>query len=325
MKKILMITTGGTIASQMSESGLKPKSSGDEILSYIPKIKELCDIVIEPLMQIDSSNMTPALMAKIAQKVYKNYDDYDGFVITHGTDTMAYSASLLNYMLKNLSKPVIFTGSQISISEENSDAPQNLQDAFIAAISDISGVFIAFGGRLMLGQNAVKTKTHSFDGFESINQDYIAHFKDRHMTYTCFGQKFTHLEYKSPFTLMDRFSDKVAILKISPAMPKQVIENAAQYCDALIVEAFGVGGIPCQEPNLQQIIIEAQKQNTLIVIASQCLHEAVDLSVYEVGVKILKENILSAKEMTTENIWAKLIWALGHSKNLADAQKLFLA
>lgn len=324
MKKILLITTGGTIASSDSGDGFLPTASGDALLAHTPKVKELCDVDILPIMQIDSTNMTPDLMAKMAETIAQYYHKYDAFVITHGTDTMAYSAGLLSYMLKNLGKPVILTGSQIAMGEENSDAPQNMQNAFMAAAEDIAGIFIAFGERLILGTNAVKTKTHSFDGFESINKDYIAFFDAEKIIYTDYGRQLKNRPVLGNFSCHPQYSDKVAIIKLSPAMPKMLITEAAKYCDALVIEAYGMGGIPFTEPNLQQAVTQVQKAGTLVVIASQCLYEAVDLSVYEVGVKMAEAQILSAGDMTTEAIVTKLMWALGNSDNPQQARELFL-
>lgn len=325
MKKILLITTGGTIASSDSGEGFLPTASGDALLAYIPEVKEFCDIDILPIMQIDSTNMTPDLMAKMAETVAQYYMQYDAFVITHGTDTMAYSASLLSYMLINLAKPVILTGSQIAIGEDNSDAPANMRAAFMAAADDIAGVFIAFGGRLILGTSAVKTKTHSFDGFESVNKDYIAHIAQGKISYTDYGQQVKDKAVVGNFSCKAQYSDKVTIIKLSPAMPKEIIENATKYCDALVIKGYGMGGVPFSEPNLQQAVMKAQAGGTLMVIASQCLYEAVDLSVYEVGVKMAEADILSAGDMTTEAIVTKLMWALGNSQTTQQARALFLA
>ncbi|MFV0320766.1 MAG: asparaginase [Alphaproteobacteria bacterium] len=325
MKKILLITTGGTIASSDSGEGFLPTASGDVLLAHTPEVKEFCDIDILPIMQIDSTNMTPDLMAKMAKTIAQYYTQYDGFVITHGTDTMAYSASLLSYMLTNLAKPVILTGSQIAIGEDNSDAPSNMRHAFMAAADDITGVFIAFGGQLILGTSSAKTKTHSFDGFESINKDYIAHFEQGKILYTHYGQQFKGKAVAGEFCCKAQYSDKVAIIKLSPAMPKEIIEDASKYCDAIVIEGYGMGGVPFSEPNLQQAVMEAQAGGTLMVIASQCLYEAVDLSVYEVGVKMADADILSAGDMTTEAVVTKLMWAFGNSQNTQQARALFLA
>ncbi len=325
MKKILLITTGGTIASSQTEEGFAPSASGEELLAHIPEIKGLYDIHILPIMQIDSTNMSPALMTKMVETIEKYYKDFDAFVIAHGTDTMAYSASLLSYMLKNLGKVVVLTGSQIAMGEESSDAPKNMRDAFKLASEDIAGVFIAFGGRIILGTKSAKTKTHSFDGFESINGDYIAHIDKEKIEYTPYGQTLKNKEISGNFECLSAFSDKVAIIKLSPGMPQGIIYSVASHCEAIVIEAFGMGGVPFLSPNLQEEILAVKQQGKLVIIASQCLYEETDISVYEVGVKMQKAGILSAKEMTTEAVVMKLMWVLGNTKNIADAEKLFLS
>ena len=146
MKKILLLTTGGTIASSDTGSGLMPVAGADRLLNYVPDINKICNLYTMSVMNIDSTNMTPELMMKLAQAVSDNYDKYDGFAITHGTDTMAYSAAALSYMLQNLGKPVVFTGSQLPIEAEGTDAINNLSDAIHFACENICGVYVVFNG-----------------------------------------------------------------------------------------------------------------------------------------------------------------------------------
>ena len=138
MKKLLLIATGGTIASSDCGEGLAPTIDADKIMSYIPEASKLCSLSGVSIMSIDSTNMNPERMAIIANTIYENYNDYDGFVITHGTDTMAYSSAALTYMLQNLTKPVILTGSQIALEEDGTDALNNLSCAVRFACEDIA-------------------------------------------------------------------------------------------------------------------------------------------------------------------------------------------
>ncbi len=324
MKKILLITTGGTIASSSSEAGLVPSASGEELLKHIPEIKGLYDIHVLPIMQIDSTNMSPSLMAKIAITIKEYYGTFDAFVIAHGTDTMAYTASLLSYMLKGLDKAVVLTGSQIAMGEEGSDAPRNMRDAFKLASENIAGVYIAFGGRIILGTRAVKTKTHSFDGFESINADYIAFVDKEKIEYTDYGKQIKNNPIIDQFQCLPKLSHKVAIFKISPGMPKELLKLVVQYCDAIVIEAFGMGGIPFLDPDLQEEVLNIKNSGKLVVITSQCLYEETDISVYEVGVRMKNAGVISAKDMTTEAVVTKLMWSLGNSHNIKEAEALFL-
>lgn len=325
MKKILLITTGGTIASSQTKDGFAPSASGEELLAHIPEIKGIYDIHILPIMQIDSTNMSPSFMAEIGATIKKYYGNFDAFVIAHGTDTMAYTASFLTYMLKNLSKAVVLTGSQIAMGEEGSDAPKNMRDAFKLASDDMAGVYIAFGGKAIEGTKAVKARTHSFEGFESINADNIAFIDKEKINYTAYGKQVKGRLPLGDFKCLSSFSDEVAVIKLTPGMPKEIIKSVASHCKAIVIEAFGMGGVPFLSPNLQDEVLAIKAQGKLIVIASQCLYEETDISVYEVGVRMEKAGILSAKEMTTEAVVMKLMWSLGNSKDIAEAESLFLS
>ena len=151
-----MITTGGTIASIPSNNGLIPEISGKEIISLVPELKNICTIDTLELLNIDSSNISPKHYVLMIEAVEKNYDLYDGFVITHGTDTMAYSSSMLACAIENLSKPVVFTGSQLPLKAKATDAYRNLYDAFLAASDNVYGVFLAFNGDIHYGDSVKK-------------------------------------------------------------------------------------------------------------------------------------------------------------------------
>ena len=176
-KRILLIGTGGTIASTKHSLGLRPELNIDELinLSGIPQDK--CSLAGITIMNIDSTNMTPDRWVDIARCIQRNYERFDGFVITHGTDTMAYTSAALTYIFCNLNKPVIITGSQYPITEAYTDAVQNLTDAVYFAMENISGVFICFDGNLIAGTRAIKVKTKSYDAFDSVNFPIVARIK----------------------------------------------------------------------------------------------------------------------------------------------------
>ena len=160
MKKILLLATGGTIASVQTEQGLAPATTAEEILSYIPEAKNLCDLSVQQIFNIDSTNIQPEHWVKIATEIQKEYERYDGFVITHGTDTMAYTSAALSYLIQNSEKPIIITGSQRPISASITDATKNLMDSIRFAIKkNVHGVFLVFDGRswaLVLEKSAPK-------------------------------------------------------------------------------------------------------------------------------------------------------------------------
>lgn len=174
MKKVLMLGTGGTIASEVTPSGLAPALTSAELLRCVPEISSLCSVTCEELFSIDSTNVTPAHWLTIARAIRARYEEYDGFVIAHGTDTMAYTAAALSYLIQYSPKPIILTGAQKPIVFENTDSKTNLADAFRCAVSDLRGVMIVFNGRVILGTRARKTRTVSLQAFSSINYPELA-------------------------------------------------------------------------------------------------------------------------------------------------------
>ena len=179
MKKILFIATGGTIASAKTENGLTPAITSEELLNAVPQVKNLCAVDTVQPYSLDSTNMCWKQWIHVAEIIRDNYAKYDGFVIAHGTDTMAYTAAALSYMIRGSKKPVILTGAQKPINFESTDSKVNLLDAFTCACSDdMCGVNIVFNGRVILGTRARKTRSKSYAAFSSINYPYIATLQD---------------------------------------------------------------------------------------------------------------------------------------------------
>src|SRR5699024_3208035 len=164
-KKIIILSTGGTIASVENDDGLAPELSVKELVSHLPEFPDDIELDGGAILNLDSTNMQPEHWVTIAEAIRSYFDDYDGFVITHGTDTLGYTAAALSYMLQDLSKPVVLTGSQVPISFEENDAEQNLADAIRFAREDVGGVFVVFDGRVIQGTRAIKMRTKSYDAF----------------------------------------------------------------------------------------------------------------------------------------------------------------
>ena len=170
MKRILMLATGGTIASMESGHGLSPAITSEEILSHVPSVGELCQVEAVQLMNLDSTNVGPEHWLNIANAVRERYDSYDGFVITHGTDTMAYTAAAMSYLIQDSPKPIVITGSQKSIALDDTDARRNLYDSFRYAVDrDSHDVSLVFDGRVILGTRARKERSKSFNAFSSVD------------------------------------------------------------------------------------------------------------------------------------------------------------
>jgi L-asparaginase len=317
MKKLLLLATGGTIASVKGENGLTPGMTAEELISYLPKQDEKYMIESKILMNIDSTNMQPEYWVKMAQAIYNNYDAYDGFVITHGTDTMAYTAAALSYMLQNLSKPVVLTGSQVPIGFKKTDAKKNIADALLFACEEIGGVYVVFDGRVIIGTRAVKMRTKSYDAFESINHPYIAYIERSEITY--------HFEIppvKGELRLDTSLCPDVFLLKLYPGTKPEIFDYIKHLYKGVIIESFGNGGVPFQERNLLPKIKELIDSGIAVVITTQCLEEGEDLTLYEVGRKVAQNMVIFSGDMNTEAIVPKLMWALGKTNNLMEVKKI---
>ncbi|CAH2214526.1 asparaginase [Tepidibacter aestuarii] len=330
MKNILIIATGGTIASSDKGDGLAPSYDVNELLEYIPNVSKLCNISGELIMNIDSTNMNPSRWAHIAESVYENYDKYDGFVITHGTDTMAYTSAALTYMLQGVNKPVVVTGSQYSIEEFGTDACQNLSDAIMFAMEDISGVFVVFDGKLINGTRAVKIKTRSFDAFESVNFPYIATIKHGKINYNYSLMNYYVKQQKQNYYVKQQkqikfnnsLCEKILVLKLFPGIDSKIFDYIKENYKGVIIESYGIGGIPFENFDITLKVKELTDSNIAVVVTTQCMEEGVDFDIYEVGKKLAQNKIIYAKDMNTEALVPKLMWALGKSDNMNEVKNL---
>ena len=240
MKKILMIGTGGTIASKQTEHGLAPGLSSDDILSYIPQVKKVCLVDTLQVCNIDSTNVTPKHWVMLSETIEKYYDEYDGFVICHGTDTLAYTAAALSYMIQNSSKPIVITGAQKPINMDVTDAKTNLLDSFIyAADDDSQDVNIVFDGKVIVGTRAKKERAKSFNAFSSINFPYPAVIQDQKVI-----RYIPSIPYEEKVKFYHEMKDSVYVLKLIPGMKSDILSYIFQTYDAIVIESFGVGGLP---------------------------------------------------------------------------------
>lgn len=321
MKKILLIATGGTIASKDTGSGLEPKITPDEILHYIPEVEKFCQVSAMQVCNIDSTNMNPATWSMIVKAIRSQYDQYDGFVIAHGTDTMAYSAAALSYMIQNSRKPIVLTGSQKSIDLAITDGKTNLLDAFHYAADDKSqGVQIVFNGKVISGTRAKKVRSKSFNAFDSIDYPFLAVIQGEEII-----RYIQPVKFEQEVTFYENMNDKVCLMKLIPGVQGFGLEETFDYYDAIIVESFGVGGIPSSISD-KFYRLHQKHPETLIVMATQVAHEGSDMTIYEVGQKIKKEcNFLESYDMTLEAVIAKVMWMVGNFdiRNVSQAEDIF--
>ena len=308
MKKILLIATGGTIASKKTESGLAPQITPEELVSFIPDLKEVCEVECLQLLNLDSSNMEPIHWIQMVTCIQNNYDKYDGFVIAHGTDTMAYTAAGLSYMIQNSKKPIVITGSQKPINMDITDAKTNLLDSFTYAADEKSqGVVIVFDGKVIAGTRAKKFRSKSYNAFESIDFPVLAMIQD--------GQIMRYIPvmpYEEEVAFYSDLNPNVFLLKMIPGIKPEMLSFIFAHYDAIIVESFGVGGIP---KSISEDFYEYCRKypEKTIVMATQVAHEGSDMTVYEVGHEMKARcNFLESYDMTLESVIAKTMWMLAN-------------
>ncbi len=322
MKHILMIATGGTIASKSSDSGLKPLITSKELLGYVPDALRFCQADTLQLLNIDSTNMQPSHWLMIASAIREHYHDYDGFVICHGTDTMAYTAAALSYLIQNSSKPIVITGAQKPIDLEITDAKTNLLDSLLFASHDRAyGVTIVFGGKVIAGTRGKKERTKSYNAFSSINFPYIATIQDQHVIFYLDDKALL----KQPVRFYDSLNNRVALLKLIPSMEAGVLAYLAGHYDAVIIESFGVGGLPSYESgDFRKAIEQWIEAGKTVVMTTQVTNEGSNMSVYEVGKTIKQEfGLLEAYDMTLEATVTKLMWILGQAREPEKIREMF--
>lgn len=316
-KKLLLLSTGGTIASVVSDSGLVPKESGEKLIKLLGKLP--FDIDVKDILKLDSSNIQPEEWEFIAEKIFLYRNDYDGIVVSHGTDTMAYTASMLSFMLQGINIPVVLTGSQVPINVVLSDAPDNLRLAFSAAAKCLPGIYLAFDQKIMLGCRSVKVRTTNFNAFESVNMPPVARI-------TSDGMVFSHNfePKKKKCVLNTKIDSQVSLVKLFPGFdPDLLFAMADSGCHGIVIEAYGMGGMNYIRRNMVAAIGKLIRRGIPVITTSQCLYERSDLTKYEVGRLALLEGAISAHDMTSESAIAKLMWALGQGMDVHEVARFF--
>ena len=317
MKNILMIGTGGTIASEMTPEGLTPELNSKQLLSFVPKIGEMCHVDCIQVYSLDSTNLEPRHWLGVANAIRESYDRYDGFVISHGTDTMAYTAAALSYLVQGSPKPIVLTGAQKPIWFDGTDSKRNLTDAFFYACRGCGGVQIVFNGKVILGTRARKTFSKSFQAFSSVNYPELALIQDeRLLQYITTGSRPAPRFY-------DALDGSVGLLKLIPGTRRELLAFMADHYDGLVIEGFGVGGLP-EYDGFYDVVRQAAEAGKLIVMTTQVPNEGSDLTVYHVGGRLKSTlRLLEAYDMTTESAVAKLMWILGQTRDFDEAERLF--
>jgi L-asparaginase len=326
--KILVIYTGGTIGMvEDKETGALHPYDFEYLTNQIPEIKnfkfEIDSFSFDPL--IDSSNMTPKDWIKIADVIEINYEKYNGFVVLHGSDTMSYSASALSFMLENLNKPVIFTGSQLPIGVLRTDGKENFITSIEIAAARINGkpivpeVAIYFENKLFRGNRTHKFNAENFEAFQSINYPVLAeagvHIKYNHSAILNSPKK--------KFKVLKEMDTSIAVLKLFPGIRKEVVESVISIkgLKAIILETYGSGNAPNDKWFLDLMIV-AIKKGIIIYNVTQCRGGSVDIGRYDTSIDLGRIGIVGGFDITLESAIAKLMFLLGNNFSKKQILKL---
>lgn len=326
---ILLIYTGGTIGMIKNEvSGALENFNFERLMEYIPEVKEFNHNIsahsFNPPM--DSSDLEPSAWVAMAKVIEDNYEDYDGFVILHGTDTMAYSASALSFMLQDLNKPVIFTGSQLPIGMLRTDGKENLITSIeIAGAKDEEGlpmvpeVCIFFENKLMRGNRTTKIHAENFSAFRSFN-------------YPCLAEAGIHIKYNTAFikkptqkklTVRNQFDPNVVVLTLFPGIQEEIVHSVLHIkgIKALLLKTYGSGNAPQKEWLIRELK-EAINRGIVVVNVTQCPAGSVEMERYETGIQLLKIGVTSGHDSTSECAITKLMFLLGQGFSSEKVREL---
>ncbi len=330
MKKssVLLILTGGTISMGRNEQNSLSPLSCEEVLAMVSELKELnvniSSVAFTPL--IDSSDICPKDWLHICQIIKDRYQEFDGFVVLHGTDTMSYSASAVSFMLENLSKPVIFTGSQLPVGVHRSDAKENLITSIeIAAAKTescsavIQEVCVFFEDQLMRGNRTTKRNAEEFDAFASFNYPNLAK-TGVHIRY--YNEYFLEQKQGEQLKINDKIDSNISIIKLFPGITEQAVEAilSTKGLRGVIIESYGTGNAP-SHPWLYKHLQEADKRGVVIMNITQCRAGSVEMGRYQTSVNLQKSGVLSGYDMTVEAATTKLMFLLGKHSDPEEIKK----
>ena len=301
------------------DGSLAPAHSAKDLLGMFPEVKEIADLDYEFIVNIDSTNMHPGIWTKLAAKIKQKYADYDGFVITHGTDTMAFTASALSFALQNLSKPIVLTGAQKPPSDIASDAKNNLLNAVQVATLPIPEVCIVFGTEILRGNRTQKRSEVKLNAFWSPVALPLGaiNLKPELINGRIYRSKSARLKYKL------KFDPQVMFYQIFPGLsPKYVDMAIKNNCRGIILNSYGAGNVPNLKYSLIPVIKKAVEKNIPVVITTQCVEGSAQMLLYEVGYAALKAGAISGLDMTAEAAVTKLMWVLAQTKDMKKIKRM---
>lgn len=319
---MLLLHTGGTIGMRPAAGGhLQPAAFERTLREHVPELPRLADVEFELFANLDSSDIAPPHWEALARRLHTRLSagGIDGVVVTHGTDTMAYTASALSFLLERPPCPIVLTGAQRPLHELRSDARLNLVDAVTAALAGPREVMVSFDSRLFRGSRCTKVKVAEYDAFESPN-------------FAPLGTMGVQVNFaplpalrRGPFRLQAGLEPAVFLLKLFPGIEPRLVAGLLPHVKGLVIEAFGAGNFPCGEGSrsLLPVFEEARERGVAVVVTSQAHRNGIDLSLYESGAKARALGALSAGDMTTEACVVKLMHVLARARGLEDARRRF--
>lgn len=297
---------------------LQPVEHSSEIIKNFPEIQKYMRLDYKMVANVDSSNFNPGHWTQIAKKIQQNYENYDGFVVVQGTDTMTYTASAISFALQNLSKPVVFTGSLIPLEEITSDGRNNLIYACITATLDIAESCIVFGNKILRGNRAKKYRESFVDVFHSPNYPNLGELGRPNTLYDWRKKR-----RKRKLKFQPEFDSGISLLKLFPGFDPVIIEKGLERgTRGIVIEGFGPGNIPFLERSIIPQIRKAIRSGVPVVMANQMEEGTTNLNAYEAGLAAKKAGAISSGDMTTEATVSKLMWALGKTRNLREIKKI---
>jgi L-asparaginase len=312
MRKVLIIFCGGTIIMKKDRDGaLIPPVNKEESIMMLkniePKISEIAEIDIKFISNMDSTNMSPKEWDKILTVIETEYNNYDGFIITHGTDTMAYTASALSIAISNLGKPIILTGAQIPAGELFSDARRNLINAVKIATMDISGIYIVFDEKLIIGGRASKASESKLDAYITVNGEDAGELRVNIRL-----KNWVPKRKKGDIKIIKGFESNIFVHTLTPGCKPSELELLLQSnIKGFIIRAYGTGNIPY---TFEPFIKKAKDKLIPVIITSQCLHGMTMMETYAVGKKFINLGAIEAYDQSLEMVSVKLMWGLKHYK-----------
>ncbi len=319
---IFIIGCGGTISAAYKSYGVwKPGEMTEaEILKYVPHLGQIADIRAMDLFRDDSSNMQPENWCTLAQTIFLNINDYDGIVVTHGTDTLHYSASAISFIIQKLNKPIVFTGSQFALSQVGSDGRRNVFDSMrVASEADLAESVIVFNGKIIRGNRAKKFREMEFDAFDSVGMGPLGRVEN---SIFLDGEQIRKWKAKKP-ELLNKIEPNVSLIKLHPGFRPEIIETMIDNgVRGFVLEGYGAGNVPTGGRSVIPLIERAVNSGIPVVITTQCTLGTSWVYIYDVGRKALDAGGIPGFDLLSETALVKLMWVLGQTKKMEKVKEM---